>query len=604
MGTWQVPGYSEVRVLGEGAQGRVVLARHDASGAPAAIKYLSERLCEDARFRERFRGEADLLRRVRNPYIAQMWGLVEAPEGAAIVMEAVDGASLKEVLARQGALTPEASLTVLKGSLLGLAAAHEVGVVHRDYKPANVIVRGDGLSKLIDFGIAVDAGEAGRSGTPVYMAPEQWRAEPASPATDVYAATCVFFECVTGRRPFTAEDQRALMNLHLTGEIPVEAVPEPLRPLVSSGLAKDPWGRPAGAAAFVSELESAAAAAYGLDWEGRGVRALAGAAAALAMIFPLAALGMAPAGSGAAGAAGTAGAAGASGAAGTAGAGSGTVGAAGAAGGKGVLGVVGAKGATAIAGALVVTGVAGGAGYYAATGDDKPRPAPTPSLSFALAAHRTSLGNPPLQGTGQIVQVKGGSNAALVKRINDALLAPVNSREAEYRRAMTTFNATASAASVKAAIRLSGPRYVSVRYDFELRSKEITHASWNRARTVTVDLKTGTTFKNAAEMVTPAGLTGTGVAGFSDLVMKADASRTCLSSMRYGPADFRNEAVIFALWPKELEVIVDAPATTAAREMACGQNSVKIPYDRLTTFLKPEVLAAIPYKPAPAPTRS
>ncbi|MFG1999195.1 serine/threonine-protein kinase [Spirillospora sp. NPDC048911] len=602
MGVWQVPGYSEVRVLGEGAQGRVVLARHDATGAPAAIKYLSERLCEDARFRERFRGEAGLLRRVRNPYIAQMWGLVEAPEGAAIVMEAVDGASLKEVLARQGALTPEASLTVLKGSLLGLAAAHEMGVVHRDYKPANVIVRGDGLSKLIDFGIAVDAGEADRSGTPVYMAPEQWRAEPSSPATDVYAATCVFFECVTGDRPFTAGDQHALMNLHLTGEIPVGRVPEPLRELVARGLAKDPWGRPAGAAAFVSELESAASAAYGPDWEGRGVRALAGAAAALAMIFPLAALGMAPAGSAAAGAAGASGAAGAGAGAGA------TGGTAAATGGQGVLGVIGAKGATAIAGALVVTGVAGGAGYYVATGDDKPRPAPAPPLSFALAAHQTSLGDPPLQGSGQIVQVKGGSNAALVKRINDALLAPVSSREAEYRKAMTTFKATASAASVKAGVRLAGPRYVSVRYDVELRSKEITHASWNRARTVTVDLKTGVAFRNAAEMVSPAGLTGAGVSGFSDLVQKAaGAGPTCLPQMRYAARDLRNDAILFALWPKELEVIVDAPITSAAREEACGQNSVKIPYDRLTTFLKPEILAAIPYKPsspAPSPTRS
>ncbi|MFC5754250.1 serine/threonine-protein kinase, partial [Actinomadura rugatobispora] len=309
-GEWRVPGYSELKVLGEGAQGRVVLARHDGTGAPAAIKYLAPRLRDDAGFRARFRDEADLLRRVRHPCIARLYGLVERPQGAAIVMEAVDGASLKAVLAERAPLAPEAALAVLKGSLLGLGAAHELGVVHRDYKPANVIVRGDGLSKLIDFGIAVDAGEAGRSGTPVYMAPEQWRAEPASPATDVYAATCVFFECVTGRRPFAAGEPGALMHRHLNVPVPVEEVPEPLRPLVAQGMAKDPWERPAGAVAFVAELERVASAAYGAGWERQGLRALAGAAAAVAMLFPLAALGLAPSGASvaAAGAAGVSGA--------------------------------------------------------------------------------------------------------------------------------------------------------------------------------------------------------------------------------------------------------------------------------------------------------
>jgi serine/threonine-protein kinase len=315
-GEWRVPGYSELRVLGEGAHGRVVLARHDASGKPAAIKYLAPRLCADEGFRERFRGEAELLRRVRNPHIAHLYGLVETEDAAAIVMEAVNGASLKAVLAEHGALEPEAALAVLKGSLLGLAAAHHLGVVHRDYKPANVIVEGGGASRLIDFGIAADAGEADRAGTPFYMAPEQWRAEPVAPVTDVYAATCVFFECVTGRRPFAADDRVALMNQHLTAPAPVEDVPEALRPLVARGLAKNPWERPHGAAAFVTELEEAASAAYGADWEGRGVRVLAGAAAALSMLFPLTTLGLAPAGSGGA-VAGSAAAAGSGGGAGS-----------------------------------------------------------------------------------------------------------------------------------------------------------------------------------------------------------------------------------------------------------------------------------------------
>ncbi|HEX2313317.1 MAG TPA: serine/threonine-protein kinase, partial [Thermomonospora sp.] len=291
MDGWGVTGFVEVRELGRGGQGRVVLALHDPSRTPVAIKYVYGAP-------ESLRREARMLGRIQNPYVARLYRLVESEHGTAIVMEAVDGVPLKAILARYGSLEPEAALLVLKGSLTGLAAAHAVGVVHRDYKPANVVVRADGLSKLIDFGVAVPAGEGSRAGTPHYMAPEQWRGEPAVPATDVYAATCVFFECVTGRRPYPADNRAAVMNGHLNGTVPVEQVPEALRPLVARGLAKDLADRPAEAAAFAAELEDAATAAYGPEWEDRGLRALAVAASGLASLFPLAAAGLAPGGSG------------------------------------------------------------------------------------------------------------------------------------------------------------------------------------------------------------------------------------------------------------------------------------------------------------------
>ncbi|MVZ99155.1 protein kinase [Actinomadura sp. LD22] len=287
MDGWRVEGYTEVRELGRGGQGRVVLARDDASGAPVAIKYLAGGA--DEAERERMRHEARMLAQADSPHVARLHRLVEGEDGVAIVMEAVDGVSLKELLARNGALGPEASLTVLKGSLLGLAAAHALGVVHRDYKPANVVVPADGKSRLVDFGIAVPAGrEAGGSGTAYYMAPEQWDRHVARPAGDVYSATCVFVECVSGRRPFGG-DRRELRRAHLTAPVPVEAVPEPLRPLVAAGMAKSPDDRPESAAAFVTDLERTAREAYGPDWEERGVRRIAAAAAALAALFPLAA---------------------------------------------------------------------------------------------------------------------------------------------------------------------------------------------------------------------------------------------------------------------------------------------------------------------------
>ncbi|MCP9969612.1 serine/threonine-protein kinase [Actinomadura madurae] len=299
-GERRVDGFAEVRELGSGAQGRVVLARHEASGTPVAIKYLPAGA--DEAERERLRHEALMLGQADSPHVARLFRLIEGPETSAIVMEAVDGVSLKELLARHGALGPEASLAVLKGSLLGLAAAHAVGVVHRDYKPANVVVPADGRSRLVDFGIATPAGEeAGGAGTPYYMAPEQWSRHVATPASDVYAATCVFVECVTGERPYTG-DRAALMRAHLTGDVPVEDVPEALRDLVRRGMAKAPEDRPDGAAAFAGDLERAARETYGGDWEARGVRTLAASAAALAALFPLAAW-LVPGAAGAAGAA-------------------------------------------------------------------------------------------------------------------------------------------------------------------------------------------------------------------------------------------------------------------------------------------------------------
>ncbi len=284
---WGVPGYTEVRELGSGATGRVVLARQDHDGAEVAIKYLSDELRADVGFVARFRHEARLLGTMRSPHNARLVEYVETGYGAAIVMELVNGVSLRELLRSQGPTGPEAALTVLKGSLQGLAAAHAMGVVHRDFKPENVIVQGDGGSKLVDFGIAVMAGEGtSAAGTPPYMAPEQWAGHPSSPATDVYAATVVFFECLTGARPFRAPNLAALARQHQSTPPPVQEVPGPLQELVERGLAKHAGERPPSAEAFLTELEAVAADAYGTDWEERGRHRLAGLSGLLLLMFP------------------------------------------------------------------------------------------------------------------------------------------------------------------------------------------------------------------------------------------------------------------------------------------------------------------------------
>ncbi|MBZ3900223.1 serine/threonine-protein kinase [Streptomyces griseiscabiei] len=287
MNTWALPGYTESFVLGSGASGRVVLAVHEETGVPVAVKYLSESLCTRPGFVRDFRAEARLLGGLESPFVTELYEYVESPDGAAIVMELVDGVSLRAVLRREAELGPEAALVILKGSLLGLADAHRVGVVHRDYKPENVLVAPDGSSKLVDFGIAVDAGtRAGVAGTPSYMAPEQWTGAPASPAADVYAAAATFFECLTGHKPYRGDNMAALALQHVDAPVPADEVPEAVRELVRRGLAKDPEERPAQAEEFVGELEAAALAGYGPDWEERGRGRLAALVALLPLLLP------------------------------------------------------------------------------------------------------------------------------------------------------------------------------------------------------------------------------------------------------------------------------------------------------------------------------
>ena len=286
MPEWTVPGYTALRALGSGGFGDVVLARHDASGAEVAIKYLRHDLLADRGFAEMFRGEAEVLASMDDPNIVRLYEYVESAAGAAIVMELIEGVSLREILAHQGSTTAEAALVVLQGSLMGLASAHQRGVVHRDYKPENVLVSGDGDSKLTDFGLAARAGEQPvPAGTLRYVAPEQIAGAPASPAGDVYSATATFYECLTGAPPFRGESAE-LLRQHRSEPVPLDPLPEPLRPLVAAGMAKDPEDRPADAATFVTELGTVAAGAYGQDWADRGRSHLGEAALLLAALWP------------------------------------------------------------------------------------------------------------------------------------------------------------------------------------------------------------------------------------------------------------------------------------------------------------------------------
>ncbi|MFI0353466.1 serine/threonine-protein kinase [Actinomadura sp. 9N407] len=585
MSEWRIDGFDEVRELGAGAQGRVVLARHRTAGTPVAIKYLNEGSGQEF---ERLRHEAVLLGRVSDRHVARLYQLVEGDHGAAIVMEAVNGVSLKRVLSEHGALGAEASLTVLKGSLLGLAAAHAVGVVHRDYKPANVVVQADGLSKLIDFGIAVPQGADGRSGTPAYMPPEQWRGEPATPAADVYAATCVFFECVTGRRPFTGAGPE-LMGQHLNGSVPVDVLPEALRELVTRGMAKAPGERPYGAAAFVEELERSASAAYGADWEQRGVRALAGTAVALAALFPLVAAGLAPAAPVAVGTVATGSAVGGGAAAPSA----------------GIFGGVGAKVAVAVAGAAVVAGT--GATVALNTFGDDPLPPVRPVAASISTYNQTFTDARLVVQNAQYVQISGHRDPAMQKRINQALRAPLDETIAYLRTSTKEMGAQCTQdaqASTTAKMGLKGPDLISAVYS--VKSRYCAPADGVMpGRAVTVNLKTGRAL-TADDVFLPGTLSASGVKTLWGR-LRSEATESLpggqdfwgsLGCVHGGP----QRSHFYPRKDAELGTAVATAFFTAdgfeinwsTGGSTCFYDRLTAPYSKVKDLLKPEIVKMLP----------
>src|SRR4029077_323362 len=143
--------------------------------------------------------------------------------------------------------------------------------------------------------IALRSGQRGGiSGTPAFMAPEQWSGLPATPQTDVYAATGVYFQCVMGHEPFPTGTVEQLRDLHLQMWPDLTTLAKAIAHLVRRGMAKDPRARPATAGLFHEELERAATTVYGSDWRRRGILALAGAAGAFAGLLPLALVGADP----------------------------------------------------------------------------------------------------------------------------------------------------------------------------------------------------------------------------------------------------------------------------------------------------------------------
>jgi hypothetical protein len=265
--TTVVERYRTVRKLGSGGMATVFLAEDERLGRLVAIKRLHGESSEDVA--RRFRREARLGASLNHPGVVAIYDIASDDEGVWIVMEYVEGRTLREEIG-DGPLAPERALPILRAVADALDHAHRHGVIHRDVKPANVLVRPDGTAKLADLGIAMAAEQSRitRSGavlgTAAYMAPERLDGSPGGPAVDVYALAAVAFEALCGSKAVAGATPVEVARRVVSQPPPdiCERLPEasaPLGDVLKRGLANDPDARQPTAGALVDELEAALA---------------------------------------------------------------------------------------------------------------------------------------------------------------------------------------------------------------------------------------------------------------------------------------------------------------------------------------------------------
>ena len=256
--------YIDEETLGYGGMATVVLARDDQLGRQVAIKRLSAALTGDEVFRERFLREARMAGQLSHPNIVGVFDVGEDDDVPYIVMEYVEGETLADLMARKGPLDPDRAVDLVLQVCAGLEHAHAAGLVHRDIKPQNLLVRSDDTVKIADFGIArltnaTQLTQAGTVlGTAAYLAPEQALGEQVTGAADVYSLGAVLYELLAGNPPYVFETLGELTVKQREGPPPpITGVSPELQEVVLRCLRPEPAERPSSPAALARELAEA-----------------------------------------------------------------------------------------------------------------------------------------------------------------------------------------------------------------------------------------------------------------------------------------------------------------------------------------------------------
>ncbi|MGJ6968139.1 serine/threonine protein kinase [Streptosporangium sp. G11] len=264
--------------IGAGGMGEVWRGEDIVLARTVAVKVLLPGRTDDPGFLVRFQGEARAMATINHPGVVDVYdyGVHEVPGAGAtayLVMKFVDGEPLDRLLGRLRRIAPGAAMDLIAQAASALQAVHDQGIVHRDIKPGNLLVRSDGTLVLTDFGIArsdtasrlTDAGMV--LGTAAYCAPEQAEGAPVTPAVDIYALGVVAYECLAGQRPFDGDTPVTIALKHIREAPPPlpPDVPPAVRALVERSLAKDPARRFPSAAAMSAAARQAAFGAEGGD---------------------------------------------------------------------------------------------------------------------------------------------------------------------------------------------------------------------------------------------------------------------------------------------------------------------------------------------------
>jgi serine/threonine protein kinase len=258
--------YRVLRKIGAGGMADVYLARDETLGRQVAVKVLLPRYADDRLFVERFRREAQAAAGLNHPNIVSIYDRGQVGSTYYIVMEYLQGETLKDFIRRHGRLAPRDAVAMALELLAAVQYAHDHHVVHRDIKSQNIMLDEHGRAKVTDFGIA-RAGDPSMTevgavlGTAQYLSPEQAKGQPADERSDLYSVGVVLYEMLTGRVPFKGDTAVSVALKHVN-ELPPEPIavapdlPPPLNRVVLKALAKNPDRRYNSAAQFASDLRA------------------------------------------------------------------------------------------------------------------------------------------------------------------------------------------------------------------------------------------------------------------------------------------------------------------------------------------------------------